>query len=167
MYCGKAIWTASSILLKPKPRAANHCLCDTNSTPAMVNLSVWTCLLMVWPLPAGQGGFTVAVSRTDTCIYLLYRTFFSLRRKSALLKLWEDRPNVGTIFNKTQNIPFHVKLFQTSAIHQWNKFLRLAFFVGEKNSHLLSRIEKHYYSNARNVTQMVLRKKMRFLGKTK
>ena len=29
------------------------------TTPARVSLSVWTCLLMVWLLPAGQGGFTV------------------------------------------------------------------------------------------------------------
>ena len=42
-----------------KPRAANHCLGDTSLTPASVNLSVWTCLLMIWLLPAGQGGFTV------------------------------------------------------------------------------------------------------------
>ena len=35
---------------------------------AKINLSVWTCLLMVWLLPADQGGFTVhRVERTDTC----------------------------------------------------------------------------------------------------
>ena len=40
-----------------KSRAANHCPGDT--TPARINLSVWTCSLLVWLLYAGQVGFTV------------------------------------------------------------------------------------------------------------
>ena len=31
----------------------------TSSTTSRVSLSVWTCLLMVWLLSAGQRGFTV------------------------------------------------------------------------------------------------------------
>ena len=48
-------------------------------TPARVNLSVWTCLLMVWLLPAGQGGFTMhRACLEDGHIYWLASTSIAL-----------------------------------------------------------------------------------------
>ena len=65
-----------------------------------------------------------------------------------LFKLWEDRPNVGTKLNKTQNISVHAKLFQISAIHHWNKWLPLTYFVDKKNSHLLKQYKKRNMKGA-------------------
>ena len=80
-----------------KPRAANHCPGDTSSIPARVNLFVWTCSLMVWLLPASQGGFTVhRACLEDGHMYWLSSTSTALATAASREKgLWVERCSSG------------------------------------------------------------------------
>ena len=68
-----------------------------SSTPARFNLSVWTCLLMVWLLLAGQGGFTVhRACLEDGHMYWLPSTSTALVTAATREKrLWVERCSSG------------------------------------------------------------------------
>ena len=79
-----------------KPRAANYCPGDTSSTPARVSLSVWTCLLMVWLLPASQGSFMVHRSCLHGHMYWLSSTSTAFVTAASREKgLWVERCSSG------------------------------------------------------------------------
>ena len=63
----------------------------------MVILSVWTCLLMVWLLPAGQGGFTVhRACLEDGHTYWLSSTSIAFVTAASREKeLWVERRSSG------------------------------------------------------------------------
>ena len=76
-------------------RAANHCPGDASSTPARVNLSFWTCLLMVWLLPAGQGGFTVHRACLGHMYWLSSTSTALVTAASREKGLWVERCSSG------------------------------------------------------------------------
>ena len=63
---------------------------EASSIPASVNLFVRTCFLMVWLLPAGQGGFTMhRACLEDGHMYWLFSTSTALTTATSREKgLW-------------------------------------------------------------------------------